>query len=265
MSKARIPYFDFYPADFMHGIRGLTAQEVGIYTMLLCRIYEENGPVEYHPARLSTYCGTREATFVKAFDRLVVLGKLVVEGGRFMNPRARSEISAREVKLENNSRAGKISANKRKQKQQEAATDVQHPCNHTDTDTDTDKAATAAPVATSADADATGSKRERILAAMGLGPDGVKPDGRFIATSTHMAEVPKWDALGLTEAEQIAVIRDNIAKRQAAVPGWLPNSLSYFTAAMAELAAAKVRGVSIPSSPAGPSAAEQRRRRWANL
>ena len=138
MAGRAIPYFDFYPTDFMHGIRGLTAQEVGIYTMLLCRIYEENGPVEYHAARLSTYCGTREATFVKAFDRLVVLGKLVVEDGCFMNPRAHREIETRETKLKNNSRAGKISAEKRQQKQYSEPTDVERAGNHTDTDTDTD-------------------------------------------------------------------------------------------------------------------------------
>lgn len=139
MSKARIPYFDFYPADFMHGIRGLTAQEVGIYTMLLCRIYEENGPVEYHPARLATYCGTREATFVRSFERLVDLGKLTVECGTFTNPRAQVEIASRETKLKNSSRAGKSSAEKRQQNQGASSTTVQRPFNHTDTDTDTVK------------------------------------------------------------------------------------------------------------------------------
>jgi uncharacterized protein YdaU (DUF1376 family) len=40
----RIPYFHFYPADFMNGSHGLSAQQVGVYIMLLCRIYEEDGP-----------------------------------------------------------------------------------------------------------------------------------------------------------------------------------------------------------------------------
>ena len=139
MSGSRIPYFDFYPTDFMHGVRGLTPQEVGIYTMLLCRIYEENAPVQYHPARLAAYCGTRESTFVKAFERLVDLGKFSVSEGMFTNARAQVEIAARETKLKNNSRAGKLSAQKRQQKQIDDATGVQRPSNHTDTDTDTDK------------------------------------------------------------------------------------------------------------------------------
>lgn len=139
MSGKRIPYFDFYPADFMHGVRGLTATEVGVYTMLLCRIYEENGPVEYNTVRLSAYCGIRESALVKAIDRLVVLAKLTVQDGMLSNPRAMKEIEARETKLKNNSRAGKASAEKRQQNQSESATDVQRTFNHTDTDTDKKK------------------------------------------------------------------------------------------------------------------------------
>lgn len=139
MSSKRIPYFDFYPVDFMRGVRGLTAAEVGIYTMILCRIYEENGPVEYHPVRLSAYCGVRESVLTKAVDRLIVLGRLEVENGMVSDDRAMKEIRIRETKLKNNSRAGKASANKRQQKQSQPATGVEQAFNHTDTDTDTDK------------------------------------------------------------------------------------------------------------------------------
>lgn len=138
MSRDRIPYFDFYPSDFMHGVRGLSAQEVGVYTMMLCRIYEENGPVEFHVMRLSTYCGMRESTFVKTVEKLIELGKLQLVEGKITNHRAEAEISSRANKLKNNSKAGKASAEKRQQKQRLASTDVQQPFNHTDTDTDTD-------------------------------------------------------------------------------------------------------------------------------
>ena len=136
MSRNRIPYFDFYPSDFMHGVRGLSAQEVGVYTMLLCRIYEENGPVEFHIMRLSTYCGMRENTFTKVVDKLVDLGKLDLVDGMLSNHRAEVEISSRANKLKNNSKAGKASAEKRQQKQRLVSTNVQQPFNHTDTDTD---------------------------------------------------------------------------------------------------------------------------------
>lgn len=136
MAGQRIPYFDFYPVDFMRGVRGLTAAEVGIYTMLLCRIYEENGPVEYHPVRLSAYCGVRESTLTKAVDRLIVLGRVSVENGMLSDERAMKEIGIRETKLKNSSRAGKASAEKRLQKQDQVATPVEQAFNHTDRDTD---------------------------------------------------------------------------------------------------------------------------------
>lgn len=139
MSSNRIPYFDFYPTDFMRGVRGLTAAEVGVYTMLLCRIYEENGPVEYHPVRLSAYCGVRESVLTKAVDRLIVLGRLEIENGMLSDDRAVKEITIRETKLKNSSRAGKASAEKRQQKQEQSATPVQQTFNHTDTDTEEEK------------------------------------------------------------------------------------------------------------------------------
>lgn len=139
MSTNRIPYFDFYPVDFMRGVRGLTAAEVGIYTMLLCRIYEENGPVEYQPIRLSAYCGVRESTLTKAVDRLIAIGRIAVKDGVICDDRAMKEIGIRETKLKNSSRAGKASAEKRQQKQQTEATLVQQPFNHTDRDIDKKK------------------------------------------------------------------------------------------------------------------------------
>ncbi|MEI2387638.1 DUF1376 domain-containing protein [Breoghania sp. JC706] len=120
-----IPYFNFYPADFMNGVRGLSPQEVGVYTMLLCRIYEENGPVDLHYLRLYTYCGMRESTFRKVLGKLVELGKLEIRGDCLTNARAEFEISNRADNLKNKKRAGEISAEKRQQKQRAASTGVE--------------------------------------------------------------------------------------------------------------------------------------------
>ena len=117
MTSHHASWFKFYPADFMNGVRGLSAQEVGLYTMLLARIYEENGPVEYHPLRLSTYCGMREATFVKTLEKLLALGKITLRDGMLSNGRAEEEISNRSHDLKNASKAGKASAEKRQQNQ----------------------------------------------------------------------------------------------------------------------------------------------------
>lgn len=139
MAGNRIPYFRFYPTDFMRGVRGMTPQEVGAYTMLLCVMYENDGPVEYNADRLAAQCGMRLATFSKVIDRLMVLRKIILTDGMISNERADLEISKRENDLKNNSKAGKASAEKRQQKQGAASTGVQQSFNHTDTDTDTVK------------------------------------------------------------------------------------------------------------------------------
>ena len=123
----------------MRGVRGMTAQEVGLYTMLLCRMYEESGPIEDHALRLSTYCGMRQATFEKTLQKLVDLGKIIRSDGTLWNDRAEIEISSRANDLKIAIKAGKASAEKRQQKQRRDATTVQRPFNHTDTDTDTVK------------------------------------------------------------------------------------------------------------------------------
>jgi uncharacterized protein YdaU (DUF1376 family) len=139
VASKSIPYFTFYPEKFMGGVRGMSAQEVGVYTMLLCRMYEEDGPVEYSALRLSTYCGMREKTFVAVAEKLIALGKITLCDGRIFNDRAAIEISDRADKLKNNSKAGKASAEKRQGNQGNASTPVQQAFNHKDKDKDKDK------------------------------------------------------------------------------------------------------------------------------
>lgn len=217
----RIPHFPFYPADFMHGVRGLTAQEVGVYTMLLCRIYEEDGPVEWNVLRLSTYCGMRQATFTKTVERLLDLGKLTIESGMLSNARAMVEISSRANKLKINSKAGKASAEKRLQNQQNTATGVQRSFNHTDTDTERSSSSRSAreaeneaenPAQRSAEivilTPEADSLYEHVLAAVGFNrstmPAYWMPPGAII-------HVNRWLALGLTAEEIIATARHNRA------------------------------------------------------
>lgn len=139
MAVRRNPYFKFYPADFMRGVRGMTAQEVGVYTMLLCLMYEEDGPIGDDALRLATHCGMRLSTFTKTLEKLVRLGKIERQDGTIFNDRARQEIANRADALEIAIRAGKLSAEKRQQKQGPSEASVERSVNHTDTDTDTEK------------------------------------------------------------------------------------------------------------------------------
>lgn len=262
--KRHIPYFSFYPADFMNGVRGLSAQEVGVYTMLLCRIYEESGPVEYHPLRLSTYCGMREPTFVKTVAALVDLGKLTMVSGYLSNARAEAEIAKRAHDLENSSKAGKASAEKRQQKQQRTATDVQRAFNHTDTDTDTEKKEQQPREGVpSSEADTT--TRERLLAAMGADPISglIGPNGRRLGTVADTVEAEKWSAMGISLDRQCAVIAERCAAMRRANPHWTPGRFAYFNGAMADLAAA--RSAPMPTGTAKHSERDAKLARYSKI
>jgi len=217
MSDRRIPYFDFYPTDFMHGVRGLSAQEVGVYTMVLCRIYEENGPVECNAMILATYCGMRETTFVKTLEKLVCLDKFQLSGGMISNRRAMVEISSRANKLKINSKAGKASAQKRLQKQSQGSTGGQRTINHTDTDTDTHNY-TAGAGARSID-----HRMGELYAALGV------TDETKLPSLLTFSEPIQWVSAGCDIDADILPALRTIAARGKAVKSW-----SYCTAAVFE-------------------------------
>lgn len=262
MSK-RLPYFNFYPTDFIRGVRGLTPQEVGIYTMLLCRIYEENGPVEIHDERLAAYCGCRVKTLRTTLDRLIVLGKIKALNGRITNDRAEDEIEKRNSVTESNSRAGKISAEKSKQNQRQDATPVKQPSDHTDRDTEEEERGGGG----SAQARENPPQeilppqtfREQLLDAIGADPISglIGPNGRQLGTQADMAEAARWLGLpGITEAVAVAEVH-RLASTKADGP---PASFRYFTAAMCRLSGALAEPTltPLPGAPRKESRHDQR-------
>lgn len=237
----RAPYFPFYPTDFMHGVRGLSAQEVGVYTMLLCLIYEENGPVEYHVRRLSTYCGMREATFTKVVTTLIDLGKITLRDNRISNERAELEIAKRANGLKFASAAGKASAEKRQQNQRPSPTTVAVPFNHTESDTDTELdggGSAGARDLQPAEASQPKTFREKMLEAVGVDPvSGLTGrGGAQLGTQADMLEARRWFTdLKLTPTEVLAVVAEAMQRK----PDGPPNRFSYFTKAMQRYAATK--------------------------
>lgn len=112
-----LPFIRFYPSKFVGGCRGLNATEVGIYILLLCKIYEEDGPIEADPVKLSAHCGVREKVLASAVGKMLRLGKLTEENGFLSNGRAVEEMRDRAKRIENSSAGGKAKAKKDKQNQ----------------------------------------------------------------------------------------------------------------------------------------------------
>ncbi len=199
--------------------------------MLLCRIYEENGPVEYHVARLAAYCGCREKELMAVVDRLLVLDRIKVTDGKLWDDRAEREIAERNALVKSNSQAGKASAEKRQQNQRKQATPVQQPFNHSDTDTEEEEEGGGGSASEAL------TFREKILAAVGADPVSgmIGPNGKRLGSQADMIAAGQWLGLGLTEPEVLAEISALIAAKRDGPPG----TFGYFTAAMARLAAAK--------------------------
>ena len=254
---ADAPFIKFYPADFLSGTSGLAPAERGIYITLLCLIYENDGPIRRDDERLSRRCGCRRTTFKKVLESLIDEGKIVERDGLLTNLRSQNEIHERRSRTAN----AKLAANKRwhktpeKTQQNQYHDDAEAFAAHHDPHTERISARTAnqKPESDRGGGGSAGAReslpsqnaeqppdqtdRERLLVAMGHPPGGVTATGRIVGNNADMAEARRWsDELGLTLAEQLAVIQD------AAPSGTPPNSFRYFTEPMQRAAGRKAEG-----------------------
>lgn len=101
------PFIKFYPSDFLGGTSGLSPAERGVYITLLCLIYEADGPIERHDARLSRRCGSPKAAFHRTLDALIEEGKIVEADGMLSNRRAEKAIVDRTNRTQNAAHAAK--------------------------------------------------------------------------------------------------------------------------------------------------------------
>lgn len=103
--------------------------------------------------------------------------------------------------------------------------------------------------------------RERLLAAMGTGPDGVAGPSAFLGTMADMAEAAGWTALGLSVEAQCRVIAEVCRRQRSRRKDWVPSRFAYFTAAMRD-------AVAVTASPqAGPAEPdiERKRAQWRRI
>lgn len=102
-------------------------------------------------------------------------------------------------------------------------------------------------------------RRDQVLSIMGL--DGViRPDGKITGMTNDQAEIPKWDAMGLTRSEQDAKIREMLDRQRAKQPGFFPSTWRWFSSGLADLAEAK-KSQPDKRATGGDSAEDRRRQR----
>ena len=100
-----MPWFQFYPNDWLAGTRGLSAVETGVYITIIATLYDRAAPLPNDPDRLARMCGASKRIFVAALNRLVEDGKLMLTERGIWNERVEEELQNRNEKVERNKKA----------------------------------------------------------------------------------------------------------------------------------------------------------------
>ncbi len=237
-SECVMGYCKWYQDDFLGGIRGMTAATIGIYSVLLNEMYAQGRVVNLPAPQLARLCGTTVPTLRHTLKLLEDAAKIIVLDAGLWNARVEQTFTHRKKTRGVQSNAGLQSAQKRNE------------IKGTDQQTFNGRSTSVQPVLESQkvreeddDNDAGASQRiatfrDQILDAIGVDYSGLTGrGGTRIGTGADMAEAVRWSGdLNLTEPEQLAVIREVMARRTRGGP---PSTFTYFTKAMQELAAVK--------------------------
>ncbi|MBX4336484.1 YdaU family protein [Bartonella raoultii] len=112
--SSTLPYVCWYQNDFLGGVRGMRAHEIGIYTILLNEMYARGRPLELSVERLARLCGCDKRTFLNVLEMLIEEGKILNLANGLWNKRCDRVFQERAKLLEKKSFAGRSSAKKRK-------------------------------------------------------------------------------------------------------------------------------------------------------
>src|SRR5882672_4269013 len=98
--KYKALWVRWVPSDFIAGTRGMSLEEIGLYSILLNMIYDAGGPIRDDAARLGRMLGERPTSMEKKLQQLVSIGKIMRMDGVISNNRAEKEIESQSKKIE---------------------------------------------------------------------------------------------------------------------------------------------------------------------
>jgi uncharacterized protein YdaU (DUF1376 family) len=93
--KDKLPWVKWFPEKYLNGIRGLDLEVIGLYSIILNMIYDNEGPIPDDRRRLGMIVGMRAVALNRLIETLVDAGKLIIADGVISNPRAEEEITKR--------------------------------------------------------------------------------------------------------------------------------------------------------------------------
>lgn len=230
------------PVAFLGGVQGLTTRQIAVYTIVLDLIYEHGGSINNDPKWIAGWFSDMGSAAVRAtISELVNLGKLEFEGEKLTQRRAKNEAKTRQKLRENRGKTGQkggVSSGFSRAVSKENK-DLDEPKDGHLEKSRVEAAKAAVDAAPPSEADFT--HRERLLIAMGIDPVSRMngPNGKVFGTVADMAEVAKWSAMGISEADQCRLVAERCAAMRRTNPHWTPGRFAYFNGAMADLAAAR--------------------------
>lgn len=237
-------------ADAFHReTQHLAADELGALLMLLLAMWSrESCDLPDDDARMARIARVSLTRWKRRIGP-AVKALLLTENGTIYSKRLRAEADyvERSVQLQSDKKKGKTGSNPLKSlgSRQSADPSPDHPTQRPNDPTDGGGGSAYARDAERPPVDPS-AFRERILAAMGVGRDGVEGPEVFLGGQADMAEAARWLALpGITEDAAIT----EVAKIAATKKGGFPRSFKYFTPGIQRLSAALTAPSLQPSMP----------------
>lgn len=245
-------YVGDYLADTLH----LTTEQHGAYLLLLMTMWRAGACLPNDPAKLARICRVSPKRWPSVWAEISEFFE--IEGNTITNNRLTKEhqkaVSISQERKAAGKKGGKANALKNHNAGEAIAeaglkhSQISEPDIRIE-DADDSAGAGELPAADPPPADLP-ADRERILEAMGVGPDGVVGASKFIGGQGDMAEAARWLELpGITLDVALCEIRSVMARKG----GGAPSKFSYFTPAMQELSA------KLTAPPLQPAAGHQPR------
>lgn len=90
------PWYKRYPSDFVSGTFMLTAEEKGVYAVLLDLMYDRGAPIPDDAQELGRVCGCSTRRFKQVRDKLSSVGKITLKDGLISNNRFEKQVKKEE-------------------------------------------------------------------------------------------------------------------------------------------------------------------------
>lgn len=91
-----LPWFKFYPSDWLQGTRELSIEETGLYISLVAQMYDRGGAIEEDHKTLARLFGGNSRSIKRLLNALVERGKIIRLNGKISQEKVEKVLSERE-------------------------------------------------------------------------------------------------------------------------------------------------------------------------